>query len=243
MPWKKTARMKTLIIIGIVALLLLVACDKDEDTPPTVTVPSLTPDEIVAKAAPMLDSVTSFHFDLSQTGGGTPIAMDLEMTAAYGDTIPPHKLSMTIEATWGNMFVETGLVTVGETTYMQNPLSNKWEALSDDFQAVKLFSPETGIKAVMESATDLSMVDQQMFDGVLCYHMKGSILSEVLDAIAVGHAGEGMPVDVEFWIGIEDLLLRKVILDGQIHEEENQDIVRTLIVSDFNEPIDIELPE
>ena len=115
--------------------------------------------------------------------------------------------------------------------------------LSDDFQAGKLFNPETGIKAVMESSTDLSMIDQQHFGGALCYHIKGLILSEVLDSIAAGHAAEGLPVDVDMWIGVEDLLLRKVVFDGQICEDENTGIVRTLVLSNFNGPITIELPE
>jgi len=234
--------MKIIAIIGIL-LLLVVACGKDDDTPPTVTVPSLTPEEIVAQASPMMDTLTSFHFDLSQTGGGTPIAMDLEMTGAYGDIIPPDKLKMTISAKWGNMYVETGLITVGEITYMQNPLNGKWEELSDDFKAVTLFKPETGIKAVMESVTNLSVLNEEVFGRALCFHLKGTIQSEVLDAIAVGHAAEGLPVDVDFWIGVDDLLLRKVVFDGQICEDENQGIVRTLVVSDFNEPSNIELPE
>ncbi len=235
--------MKRIFITSIVLLLLSVACGSDTDTPATITVPDLGPKEIIAEAAPKLDMVTSLHFDLSQKGGGTPIAMDMEMTAAYGDTMPPDRLAMTIEGTVGQMFMETDLITVGEITYMQKPWDGNWEQLSDDFQAIKLFSPETGIKAVMESATDLSLIDQEEFGGVLCYHMKGSILSEALDSIAVGHAAEGLPVDVELWIGIADLLLRKVVLDGQICEDENIGIIRTLVLSDFNEPIIIELPE
>ncbi|MFC2028020.1 LppX_LprAFG lipoprotein [Chloroflexota bacterium] len=235
--------MKNLVLVGIVLLLLAVACSKDDETPPTVTVPSLAAEEIIAKASPMMDTLSSFHFDLSQNGGGTPIAMDLEMNGAWGDIAPPDKLKMTISATWGNMYVETGLITVGEITYMQNPINDKWEELSDDFQAVTLFKPETGIKAVMESVTNLSLLGEQTFGGVLCYHLKGTILSEVLDAIAVGHAAEGLTVDVEFWVGIEDLLLRKVVFDGQICEDENKGIIRTLVLSDFNKSVTIELPK
>ncbi len=235
--------MKRILITSIVLLLLSVACGNDKDTPATITVLDLIPEEIITQASPALDDVTSLHYDLSQKGGGTPIAMGLEMTAAYGDIIPPDKLAMTIEGTMGKMFVETGLVTVGETTYMQNPLNKKWERLSDDFQAVKIFNPETGIKAVIESSTDLSMTDQQQFGGALCYHIKGLILSEVLDSIAVGHAAEGLSVDVDMWIGVEDFLLRKVVFDGQICKDENAGIVRTLVLSNFNDPITIELPE
>ena len=178
--------MKRILIIGIALLLLSVACGNDEDTPATVTVPDLSPEEIIVQASPALDNVSSLHFDLSQKGGGTPIAMDLEMTAAYGDIIPPDKLSMTIEGTLGQMFMETDLITVGKITYMQRPWDGKWEQLSDDFQAIKLFNPETGIKAVMESATDLVMIDQQQFGGALCYQIEGMILSEVPLILEIG---------------------------------------------------------
>lgn len=227
----------------MIVLLLIAGCNGDDETPPTATLPSISPEEIIAQSSPMLDTLSSFHFDLSQEGGGTPIAMDLEMTGAEGDIAPPDKLSMSITATWGSMYVETGLVTVGQITYMQNPINKKWELLSDDFKAVTLFSPETGVKAVMDSATDLVLLGIQSEGGVPNYHLKGLIRSEVLDAIAVGHSAEGLPVDVEMWIGVDDLLLRKVVFDGRICDDENEGIVRTLVLSDFNEPVNIELPE
>ena len=235
--------MKQVFICGLVAILLLVACGNGEETPPTGPLPTLTPEDIIDKASPRLDELESFHFDLSQKGGGTPIAMGLEMTGTWGDIAPPDKLAMKIEATWMGQFMEAELVTVGTTTYMTNPLSGKWELLSDDFNAVTLFQPNTGIRAVMESITDLNLLDPETAGGTRCFHLKGLLDSKVLDGFAVGHAAEGLPVETDIWIGAGDFLLRKVMFDGQITEEENAGIIRTLELSLFNEPVEIELPE
>jgi len=86
-------------------------------------------------------------------------------------------------------------------------------------------------------------IGEEKVDGTVCFYLKGSIISEDLDAIAAGKAAEGLPVEVDIWIGVDDRLLRKVIFDGQIHKDENAEIIRTLTLSKFNQLIDIESPE
>ena len=237
--------MRRIVLIGLILVLLLVACggNDNKETSLDQIVPNLTPREIIDTASPKLDEVESFHFELSQEGGGTPIAMGLEMTGVKGDIEPPDKLKMEIEAKWVGQFMEAELVTVGTITYMTNPLTGKWELLGEDFNAVTLFQPSTGIKAVMESLTDLAMLEAETVDKVLCFHLKGMIVSEVLDAIAVGHAAEGLIVKTDIWIGIDDFIFRKVVFDGRICKDENEGIVRVLALSKINEPVIIELPE
>ena len=52
-----------------------------------------------------------------------------------------------------------------------------------------------------------------------------------------------MPIDTKLWIGKEDFLLRQVRIKGQITEGEEPEIVRILKLSQFNQPVSIELPE
>lgn len=229
-------------LIGFVILALMISCGgKGDETTTPGELSALSPEEVIAKASPRLDELESFHFELTQQGGGTPIDMGIEMTAASGDVVPPDRLRMDITGTWGRMYLSTKLVTVGEETYMQNPLNQKWE--STKFTAITLFQPDTGIKAIMESVTDLTIRPEEKVGGMLCYHMSGRLRSEVLDAVAVGHAAEGLPVETEIWIGAEDFLLRRVTFKGQITEEEVPGIVRTLTLSRFNTPVTIELPQ
>ncbi|MFO8102375.1 MAG: LppX_LprAFG lipoprotein [Dehalococcoidia bacterium] len=235
--------MKLTLSAGLMAIILLAACGGGGEAPSTEPLPSLSAEEIIAQASPRLDELDSFHFKLSEEGGGTPIAMGLKMLTAEGDIIPPDRMNMRIEAEWFGQFVEAKLVTVGTITYMTNPINGKWELLDEDFTAITLFQPDTGIKAVMESVTGLCRLDAEKTGGTLCFHLKGDIDSMVLDAIAVGHAAGGLSVDTDIWIGSQDFLLRKVVFDGRITEEEDEGIVRTLELSRFNEPMEVELPK
>lgn len=228
------------LIACVIATMLASCGDSGEKTSSATALPELSPEEVIARASPLLDTLESFHFKLEQQGGGTPIDMGIEMTAASGDVIPPDRLRMDITGTWGRMFLSTQLITVGEETYMQNPLNQKWEPTK--FSAITLFQPDTGIKAIMESVTDLAMLPGETAGGAPCFHLSGMLRSEVLDSVAVGHAAEGLPVETEIWIGAEDFLLRRVTFKGQITEEEIPGIVRTLTLSRFNEPVTIELP-
>lgn len=239
--------MKHLLIIGLVVVLLLAGCgsnDKNDVATPSIQ-PDLSAQQILQNASPKLDDLSSFHFELTQKGGGTPIAKGIEMTGAEGDIAPPDRLKMKVEGTISNQFIEVEVVTVGDQTWMTNPLNGKWTELTgkDDFNALTLFNPGTGIKAVMESVTDAIRINEEKIDDASCFHLRGSLLSDDLDAIASGKAAEGLPVAVDIWIGVDDLLLRKVVFDGQIHEDENEGILRTLTLSKFDQPVDIAAPE
>ncbi len=235
--------MKLALILNLIVILLLAACSGNNDAPSEEPLPELSAEEIIAQASPNIDSLSSFHFKLTEEGGGTPIAMGLKMLMAEGDIAPPDKLDMRIEAEWFGQFAQAKLVTVGTITYMTNPINGKWEELSNDFDAVTLFKPDTGIKMVMESVTNLSRLSVGNAGGTMCFHLVGDLEAMALNDIAVGHAAEGLTVKTDIWIGVGDFLLRKVMFDGRITQEEDEGITRTLDLSQFNEPVEIVLPQ
>jgi len=237
--------MKRILIVGIILLLLVVGCGKKETTAPDESTlpPPLTAAEIIARASEELEALSSFHFALDQEGGGTPIAMGLEMTAASGDIVRPAKLKVKVFASYVAGYVEAEVITVGEVTFMTHPLTGEWEPLPNEFTAVRLFNPDTGIKAIIEKITNAVILGEEKVAGVLCYHIKGTLDSGDLSAITCGNAIEGVSIDTEVWIGKEDFLLRQIKLEGQITKDEEPGIVRTLSLSNFDQPITIELPE
>jgi hypothetical protein len=50
-------------------------------------------------------------------------------------------------------------------------------------------------------------------------------------------------IDTEVWVDTEDFLLRRIRLEGRITEGEESGIVRTISLSDFDQSLEIELPE
>ncbi len=201
----------------------------------------LTASEIIASSSEQMRLVNSFHFGLEQVGGGTPIAMGLEMTDAVGDVVRPNRLQTTISGKVAGMFLEVQLINVGEDIYMTNPLTKKWEALPAQFNVLEVFDVNTGIAAIMQGILQLERLEDEALDGVLCYHLGGNIISNDLRPITI-IAVEGASIPIEIWIGQEDFLLRSIKLEGRITEAEVEGIVRTLKLSDYNAAVTIEPP-
>ena len=49
-------------------------------------------------------------------------------------------------------------------------------------------------------------------------------------------------LDVELWLEVETLYLLRVVVQGRLTTAEDAGIVRTIILSDFDKPVDIEPP-
>lgn len=231
--------MKSIILISgillVVASLVLAGCAGSSST-------ALAPQEVLNKAYDSMQAVNSFHFALDQVGGGTPITMGIEMTKASGDVIKPDKIQTTISATALGAVVEVKMVTVGGTTKMTNPLSGQWETLSDQFKVLAVFDPASGIAAVIKGLANPTALQDETVGGTLCYHLKGTITSDVLSPIT-GAAAKGVPIATEVWIGKQDFLVQQVKLTGKVTDTEKEGIVRTLTFSNFNQNINITLPQ
>jgi hypothetical protein len=225
------------VLLLMVAAIVITGCAKQAPPPAT-----LTASQIIDKSSEKMQVLNSFHFALDQVGGGTPIAMGIEMKKAFGDVARPDRMKMTISGTFSGMSLEVQLVTVGAVMYMTNPLSGKWEIPPDEFKILSVFDPNTFIATVMKDIAGLTKLNDEESAGVLCYHLSGSINSDELSAIAGGSA-KGVAISIEIWIGKDDLLVRNIKLSGKITETEVQGIVRTLTLSDYNKVVSIELPE
>ena len=226
------------LALCLLTFLLLIGCSKST----TTTSASLTPAQVVSQASDKLDTVNSFHCTLDQTGGGTPIGNGVEMTKVDGDIVRPDKLKATINGTASGISIGIQMISIGSVTYMTNPLTNNWEQLPTAFAILSVFNPSTGITAIMRGITSLSKLIDEQSGGVMCYHVSGNIDSENLSPIT-GSSVKGTTISVELWVGKDDLFVRSIKLTGKITETEVPGIVRTLNLTNFNETINITLPQ
>ena len=233
--------MKRMFFISValltVIIIVITGCAKATPSPTESTAA-----EIFHKSSEKIQAINSFHFVLDQVGGGTPIAMGIEMTKAQGDVVRPDNLQATISGAAMGMSLEIKLIISGGITYMTNPLSGKWEVLPDQFKILGLFDPTTGIAAIMKDIAVPTKLGDEVVGGTVCYHLKGSITSDSLRPI-IGSAATGLAISAEVWIGKEDFLARHIKLEGKITESEKEGIVRTLDLSNFDQEVSIKLPE
>jgi hypothetical protein len=227
----------TLTILLTLFVLTFVGCAKTE---PSTTV--LSASDIFNKSNDSMQAVSSFHFLLDHFGGGTPITNGIEMTKAVGDVVRPDKMQATIDGTAMGMSIEVKLVSVSGKTLMTNPLNGKWESPSEQFRVLSVFDPATGIGAITKGIANGSVLAEEQIDATLCYRLKGVIVSDALRSLT-GNVTIGVSINCEIWIGKQDFLARQVKLTGKITDSEKEGIVRTLTLSNFNQQINIALPQ
>jgi hypothetical protein len=200
---------------------------------------AMTAPDVLGKSYDQMQTVKSFHFILEHSEGGTPIGSGIIMTKAEGDVVKPDKLQATITGTAMGMTVEVKLVS---KTMMTNPLNNKWEELTDTFKVLGVFDPGTGIAAIIKDIANPTSLKDEKVGEVLCYHIKGDIMSQTLEPIT-GVTAKDIPVGVEVWVDQEGLLVQQIKLTGKITDTEQDGIIRTLTISNYDKDVEIKLPE
>jgi hypothetical protein len=224
----------TICSLLIITSVLLTGCASN-----ATSTTALSATTILGKAYDAMQALNSLSFNLSHTGGGTPITNGIEMTGASGSIIRPDKLDVKITGTiavmGAPMALTTELVSVNGTTEMLNPLNNKWETLDpgSTFDVLAVFNPGTGVAAIVKGMSSLTLLADEQAGGVLCYHLKGTVVTDQLKSLT-GSSITGGVVNAEAWIGKDDFLVRQVKLTGKITDSEKDGIVRTLTISDFN---------
>jgi hypothetical protein len=230
-----------LVLASLIAVSILVTPVFTSCKEPEPSTPPLSAQEIIDNSARSMEAVNSFHFEIMHTGGGTPMAMGLEMNEAVGDVSKPGRLKTAITAAMGKMLIEVEVITIGTTTYMTNPLTREWELLPNEFSAINIFDLNTGIIAILQDVRNPVKLEDEGVAGIGCYHLKGEVPCESLRPITLSSI-EGVMVSVDVWIDKAEFLIRQVKLEGRITETEKEGIVRELKLSEFNQEIEIEPP-
>lgn len=202
----------------------------------------LTAPEILSKSSDNMQAAKSFHFLMEHSEGGTPIGSGIQMTKLDGDIVSPDKLQVTIDGTFSGMAVQVKLIAADGKTMMTNPLSGGWEEVSDTFKVLTVFDPGNGIAAIIKGLTNATMLGDEKIGDIMCYHLKGDILSETL-APLTGTTAQGVAIGTEVWIDKDSFLVQQVKLTGKITDGEIDGIVRTLTFTNYNKDVDITLPK
>jgi hypothetical protein len=106
---------------------------------------------------------------------------------------------------------------------------------------VAFFDPKRGILAVIQGASDLKRAGSEDIGGVSCYRVTGKVQAAELKPLLSTARGT-QTLDMELWIGKDDMLLRRLQLSGPISPDESADAVRTVDLSQFDEALKIAPP-
>ncbi len=238
--------LRTILVLVLIMAVGSISCGGDETEPTATPAPTADAQSLISQCGEKMRTVESFHFELEQTGQGTPIIGGLDISRAICDIASPGNLKAAIDAMTMNMLVQTELVSVDGETFMTNPLTSAWEPFPSEFNAVSIFEPETDIASMVNSVLNLNMLEDEEIDGSDCYHFGGEISSQNLRPITVLlmiTSDDEIMTNVEVWVDKSDSSLRQVKLTGPITTEDGSDVIRTIVFSGFGQDVEIELPE
>ena len=222
---------------------ILVGCGHSPQPDPTaVPPPTPTPIDVaglLARSGEATSGLKTFRFTLEHNReGSTPLTESLTVTEADGTVVSPDAVSVEFAGTLGNFAVRSSLITLGDDSYMTNPLTGAWEQVAREVSPLGFFDPQRGIGSMMTEVTSPVLIDKSGDS----YEIEGDLPVEALEPLLGDSLMEGNTVDVRLTIDSESLFLERAILDGRLTAIEPDGVVRTITLSEFNEQVTIEPP-
>ena len=238
----------TLLFLSMVVFILLAiaGCSERASSPSEPTAappPTPTPvnvEDLLRRSGEATSQLDTFHFRLEHNdGGSTPFSDTLAVTEAEGDVVSPDSVSISVSGTFSGMFaMRSSLITIGDESYMTNPLSGDWEEVAAEVSPLGFFDPQQGIGAMMTDLRNPALVSKSDNE----FRIEGD-----LDVVALrpllGDAAQGGTVRVEVTIDKDTLYMKKAVIEGRATANEPHGVVRTVTMSQFNEPISISAPD
>ncbi len=250
-----------------VAGLLLVACGGDGDsgaseeagTATAAATSTAAATETATPSAPqdlraLLDRVVaaviaqeSARFTLDFNGGTTPLEQfGIEIEKAEGDVSPPERLRAAVEAKaprLGNIKVEVDIIGIADEAWVTNPFDrSSWLELEGGNPLKDIFSEDKGLVSVLGATTDIRLTGEEEVDGKGVWRIEGLVDSGDLTAFSED-AVAGYEVVVVVWVGKADEQMYRVHLDGRLHAEEPEAMLRRLDLRYGDQIEPIEPPE
>jgi hypothetical protein len=207
---------------------------------------------LLEAAAETLAALETFGFELATTRGASTILEGFELKGVAGVVRRP--LDVEAEVTVGLPIGEITITAVGldGQFWVQDPLSDgEWMSFGGDPQIQSLINPTVLVTNAVRLVQDAQIVGTEEVEGVETTVVEGtvdffsslvSIATPVAEAESLQQFLAEGARDVTFWFDEENRVV-EIEIRGPIFATESDDVVREIRFFDFNEPVQIEVPE
>ena len=234
----------SLLILAMAAL--AASCGSQEAPTSQPGVPTPTPRQLIQQSSRQMTALNTAKFDLfHEDDGSSQLFPGVELTRVEGDVDMPDRFAVSAEAIslFPRSFVRIDVVVSGDQALMTDFLNReKWNPFPIESLPFNFANLGRTLSDIILSMAALSLVGQESVDGVPSRRIRGTVGSAAL-APLVPEAAEGFVLTMDLWIGEKKSLLRRVRIEGQILSTDQQDLVRVLRIRDFDEPVEITLPQ
>ena len=221
--------MRSLAAIFSLGLLAMACGGSSSDT----TLPAV--DELLDGSAGVMTALDYAGFEM--TTDGAPVTIEgLTFRAAEGAYAAPDSARGILTMQAAGLTVDLATISVGERTWLTNPLTGRWEELraGTGFNPAIFFGPEGWAPLLTEDMSDAAVTG--VSDGE--YVVTGRVAEQRVEFLTAGIARD-QDVDIEVRIDTETLHLTHAAF-STVGDEGTTDWEIHLF--DFDEPVTIEPP-
>jgi LppX_LprAFG lipoprotein len=225
----------TAAVVLLGALVGLAACGGTEG--------SVDPKAVLAEASAKMKLIQGFHFvyEVHKPASAEP-GTGLEIGRITGDVNSKGYMQATVDATFGGVPVSIGFVALGDTHYIQDPLSQKWQTMSAAESPVGSLNLSAGTIQILDRIADTRYEGEEGKGGATTYHINGRVAAEEVKAIAGAvDTTDTFPTDI--WVGKDDSYVYEVDIAGAATPNEDEKIWRSIVLSDLDTFVDIKVPQ
>lgn len=241
-----------ILTLFVFALVVIAGCSESPSSPAETTVvppptsipvPTPTPinvEDLLRRSGEAMSQLNTFHFRLEHNDeGSTPFSDTLDVTEAEGDVVSPDRISISFSGRFGGRFaMRASLITIGDDSYMTNPLTGNWEEVAAEVSPLGFFDPQEGIGAMMTGLRNPTLSSKDGSE----FRVEGDLDVQALRPLLGTVIQDGI-VRVEVTLDSDTLYLKKAVIEGRATAEDPDGVIRTITLSQHNESISITAPD
>jgi len=201
------------------------------------------PYKVLSEASAAMKKIKGFHFvyEVHKPASAEP-GSGLEIARITGDVNSEGNMQATIDVTQGGVPLRLKFVAVGDTHYIQDPLSLKWQSIAANDSPVGTLNLSAGTIQILDRIQDPTYEGEESKGGNKTYHVAGEVAAEEVAAIA-GAVDTTNTFPTDIWVGANDSLVYEVDIAGAATPNEDQEIWRSIALSNLDTFVDIKAPQ
>ena len=232
-------------VAAIVAVwLTCLACTGSEEQATATPAPTPTPvidvAAVLEQTGAVMGGLSTFHFRLRHEVGSLAIASGLVLDTVDGGVVRPDRISVTFVGNVGGFALDSSLISIGDASYMSNPLTGQWEEGPVSLTPLGFFSPTEGIAAMISQLRDPVLTVEA--GPPRSYRISGTLPAPALSPLIGSAILPDAVVDLVLTVAPDGGHLTEARLTGRILESDVEGAVRVIELSAFDEPASIEPP-
>ena len=228
-----------LLLFGVFSVGFSSACSKNRETLSITTpTPITNPIYILADSREAMSSVKSYQFNLShRMGNGSKIDQSLTLTNVLGSVSRGNGISLESNLLFGNIPVSAGIVKTKDSTYLRDPLTQKWQVWPEGSNPFDFLDPDKMITSILDGLSGPTLLSSR--GGF--FKISGQIATSSFDYIFQDTLNEEANLTV--WIDSNSFVITRAEIVGRISEMDPNEMIRVLEISRFDEVLEIATPE